>query len=55
MATAIAPLLGGWIVDHFSWRWLFLANLPAGEFLIEINATDGDAKTTELVAFRITA
>jgi EmrB/QacA subfamily drug resistance transporter len=32
-ATAIAPLLGGWIVDHFSWRWIFLVNpliaLPA--------------------------
>ena len=25
-ATAIAPLLGGWIVDHFSWRWIFLVN-----------------------------
>jgi VWFA-related protein len=32
-----------------------LANLPSGEFLIEINATDGDSRTTELVAFRITA
>jgi len=33
VATAIAPLLGGWIVDHFSWRWIFLVNpllaLPA--------------------------
>jgi EmrB/QacA subfamily drug resistance transporter len=26
VATAIAPLLGGWIVDHFSWRWIFLLN-----------------------------
>jgi len=26
VALAIAPLLGGWIVDHFSWRWIFLVN-----------------------------
>jgi EmrB/QacA subfamily drug resistance transporter len=26
VATALAPLLGGWIVDHFSWRWIFLIN-----------------------------
>ena len=33
VAAAIAPMLGGWIVDHFSWRWIFLINpliaLPA--------------------------
>jgi MFS family permease len=26
VATALAPSLGGWIVDHFSWRWIFLIN-----------------------------
>jgi hypothetical protein len=32
-----------------------LANLPTGEFLIEINARDGDATTLSLVAIRITS
>jgi VWFA-related protein len=32
-----------------------LANLPSGEFLIEISASDGDAKASELIAIRITA
>ncbi|MGC2591410.1 MAG: MFS transporter [Xanthobacteraceae bacterium] len=26
VASAMAPMLGGWIVDHFSWRWIFLIN-----------------------------
>ena len=32
-----------------------LANLPTGEFLIEINATDGTEKTSTLVAIRVIA
>jgi EmrB/QacA subfamily drug resistance transporter len=29
--TAIAgPLLGGWLTDAFSWRWIFYVNIPIG-------------------------
>lgn len=28
VTTAAGPLLGGWLIDAFSWRWIFFINLP---------------------------
>lgn len=28
IAAAAGPFLGGWLVEHASWRWIFLLNLP---------------------------
>ncbi len=29
-APAIGPVLGGWITDSYSWRWVFFINIPVG-------------------------
>lgn len=30
VAPIIGPIVGGWITDNFTWRWVFLINLPVG-------------------------
>lgn len=40
VSTVLGPLLGGFIVDQASWRWIFLINLPLGLLaLVVINRT----------------
>jgi EmrB/QacA subfamily drug resistance transporter len=32
LAPAIGPVLGGFLIDSASWRWIFYVNLPIGVF-----------------------
>ncbi len=30
LSAILGPVIGGWITDHASWRWVFYVNLPLG-------------------------
>jgi len=38
IAAAIGPVVGGFLVDHYSWTWAFLINLPLGAALLALCA-----------------
>ncbi len=40
IATAAAPLLGGWLTQAFSWRAVFLINVPLGIVVVAVAFTN---------------
>ncbi len=30
VAPVVGPILGGWLTDNYSWRWIFYINIPLG-------------------------
>jgi EmrB/QacA subfamily drug resistance transporter len=36
ITTAVGPVLGGWLVEHASWRWVFFINIPLAAAVIVI-------------------
>jgi EmrB/QacA subfamily drug resistance transporter len=37
ITTALGPVLGGWLIQHVSWRWAFFLNLPFAVAVIAIS------------------
>ncbi|HVI08792.1 MAG TPA: DHA2 family efflux MFS transporter permease subunit [Candidatus Binatia bacterium] len=37
MTTALGPVLGGWLIDHASWHWVFFINVPFAAVVVAIS------------------
>jgi EmrB/QacA subfamily drug resistance transporter len=37
ITTALGPVLGGWLIEHASWRWVFFINVPLAATVIAIS------------------
>src|ERR1700687_2492102 len=37
ITTALGPVLGGWLIEHASWRWAFFINIPLAAAVIAIS------------------
>jgi len=38
VSNILGPILGGWISEYFSWRWIFYINLPLGAITLGVLA-----------------
>jgi EmrB/QacA subfamily drug resistance transporter len=36
ITAAVGPVLGGWCVEHGSWRWVFFINIPLGLVVLSL-------------------
>ncbi|HEX3005615.1 MAG TPA: MFS transporter [Angustibacter sp.] len=49
VTTAVGPFVGGWLIEHASWRWIFLINLPLAVVVVLVavrhvpESSDADA------------
>jgi EmrB/QacA subfamily drug resistance transporter len=48
ITTAMGPILGGWLIEHASWRWAFFINLPIAAIVIALSLWRvPESRTTE--------
>ena len=37
ITSALGPVLGGWLIEHASWHWIFFLNIPLAAFVLIIS------------------
>src|SRR5947209_11245518 len=48
ITAALGPVLGGWLVQHVSWRAVFFINVPLGALTVALLLWHVDRKSTRL-------
>jgi DHA2 family multidrug resistance protein len=47
VGPVLGPVIGGWLTDHYSWRWVFYINVPLGMLAFAgISVFLGETKTS---------
>ena len=39
VTSAVGPVLGGWLIEHASWHWVFFINLPIAAIVVILTLT----------------
>ncbi len=55
ITMAVGPLVGGWLIENVSWRWIFYINIPLGLIVVFMaiarvpDSRDEDAQPTDWI------
>src|SRR6516225_2574742 len=52
ITAAIGPVLGGWFIEHGSWRWVFFINVPLGLVVLTLILRKVPESTTGIPGMR---
>jgi len=47
ITAAIGPVLGGWLIQHASWRWVFFINLPIAVIVLALTLRVPESRNPE--------